>query len=181
MISRVRAVIATAALAFIASCGTSSPGEPVPGPNTAERTSTQSTSAEPTTERATTLADMSPCDLLTSDDRQTLGVTKVEGEAQTGSARICTAHTAAGTTSTGIRTNAGLDGVRASNATETRVGSHDAKIAKNSAAGGCTVYIGVSDSSRVDVVSVDRQGDVEESCALAERTAGLVEKNLPES
>ncbi|UVS80228.1 hypothetical protein Actkin_03978 [Actinokineospora sp. UTMC 2448] len=125
---------------------------------------------------------MSPCDLFTEADERELEVTENEGERQVGTGRACRLVTKAGNTGALIRTNTGLDGVPAGEGLRSiTVGSHEAKIWGNTATSACTVFLGVSESSRVDVSAVDRQGNVEESCALAERTAELVEKNLPES
>lgn len=179
------AVIAAtvATLSFtLAGCGdTTSPGTAVPAPTTTSETSTKTKSTTATSSaNAESLADTDPCELLSTTDKSALGVKKSTGPEEFAGARICRIHTAAGSLTPGIWDKAGLAQVIATGPiSDVTIGSHQAKQMGDSA--GCTVFIGVTASSRVDVVAQDRQGDQDEACDLALRAAKLIEPNLPKS
>lgn len=172
-------------LGLVACADAKSSGTPVPvttetGAKSETKTTRTTATSSPT--KANSLADTDPCELLTDADRSSLGVTKTEGPEKLGTARICRFRTPEGGFTPGIRTNVGLAGVVVKGpVTDIAVGSHQAKQMRSDDTGGCTVFIGVTASSRVDVVVQDRQGDQDEACELALRAAKLIEPNLPES
>ncbi|MGQ0840661.1 DUF3558 family protein [Actinokineospora sp.] len=185
-IARRAAITATVVMISVglAACGdTAAPGTPVPVTTTTGSNSetATSTAASSTSAKSESLADTNPCDLLTNTDKATLGVTKVSGPERFGTGRICRLRTPEGGVDPGIRTDVGLAGIVVDGAiSDVTIGSHQAKQMRTTT-GGCFVFIGVTASSRVDVLGSDRQGDQDEACDLALRAAKLIEPNLPES
>lgn len=169
-----------------AGCGdTNAPGTAVPATTT---TGTSASDTKPTSTTATSstkaesLADTDPCELLTADDKSALGVTKSEGPEKFGTARICRFRAAAGGITPSIWDAAGLaQAVETGPVSDVTVGSREAKQMRNTATGGCVVMLAVAESSRVDVLATDRQGDRDEACDLALQAAKLIEPNLPKS
>ena len=59
------------------------------------------------------------------------------------------------------------------------VGHHPGRMSKDTAGGGCSVSIGITNTSRVDVVGIDYGGQQDRACAVATTVAPSVEKMLP--
>lgn len=174
--------LAAAALVAIAACTGSTPGDPKPTPNTGNPTSSEdprsSTSSPTSTKASGSLADTDPCSLLSrSEAEQVTGPLVEEPKPEkVASSRTCQFAPNRASFSVGIRTNVGLAGVQANGGEikEITVGRHQAKQLLG-ASGSCGIYIGVTSSSRVDVV-LNGQGD---PCPPALKIAELVEPKLP--
>lgn len=173
--------LAAAALVAVSACTGSTTGDPKPTPGTgdsASSTNSQDTTSSPTsTKPSGSLAETDPCSLLTrSEAEQVMGPLKEDPKPEKlGSSQTCGFSPKLASLSVGTRTNVGLAGVQApGEVADLTIGGHQAK--KFVAAGGsCIVAIGVSSSSRVDVV-LNGQGD---SCPRALQIAELVEPKLP--
>jgi hypothetical protein len=124
------------------------------------------------------IADLQPCDLLTDADKTQLEV-DAGTEEEVGVERTCL-FTASGshTVTIGIADNLGLEDVQSSTPTKSmKIGSHDA-VQSTGGASSCAVNLGVTDTSRVDVISA-ANGDVTKACSIAKQAAELVEPKLP--
>lgn len=174
--------LAAAALVAITACTGLTPGDAKPTPDTGSPTASEgtrsSTSPPSSTKASGTLADTDPCSLLTrSEAEQVTGPLQEEPKPEKiGSSRGCEFSPNRASFSVGIRTNVGLAGVQANGGEikDITVGRHQAKQLLG-ATGSCGIYIGVTSTSRVDVV-LNGQGD---PCPPALKIAELVEPKLP--
>ncbi|MCC8250327.1 DUF3558 domain-containing protein [Saccharothrix luteola] len=127
------------------------------------------------------LAGADPCDLLTkAEAEQVTGAQTAEPVVeQLGSARVCNFSPRQALLGVGIRTTSGLDQVQSNGnvVQDLVIGRHQAKQAVG-ATGSCGIFIGVTASSRVDVV-LNSGSPAEDPCPLAMRVAELVEPRLP--
>ncbi|QQQ75533.1 DUF3558 domain-containing protein [Saccharothrix sp. 6-C] len=127
------------------------------------------------------LDGLDPCTLLTKAEAEQ--VTGAQGAdpvvEQLGSARVCNFSPAAGRLGVGVRTTSGLAAVQSNGnvVQDLVVGRHQAKQAVG-ATGSCGIFLGVTESSRVDVVLGAGSPD-EDPCPAAMRVAELVEPRLP--
>jgi hypothetical protein len=80
-----------------------------------------------------------------------------------------------------IYDNAGLDKLSVAGFTVTNypVGRHQGRMSKDTVGGACAVSIGVTSTSRVDVVGVDYGGQLDRACVVATTVAPAVEQKLP--
>jgi hypothetical protein len=176
--------LAAATLVAITACTGSTPGDPKPTPGTGSPTSSEdtrsSTSSPPSTKAGSSLADTDPCSLLTkSEAEQVLGPLKEEPKPQKiGSSRGCEFAPNRVYLSVGIRANAGLTEVlpNGGEIKDITVGGHQAKQLVD-ATGSCGIYLGVTSSSRVEVVL--NAGASTDPCPPALKIAELVEPKLP--
>jgi hypothetical protein len=127
------------------------------------------------------LDGVDPCTLLTKGEAEEVtgaqsGDPVVE---QHGSARVCNFSPQSARLGVGIRTTMGLEQVQSNGnvVQDIMVGRHEAKQAVG-ATGSCGIFIGVTESSRVDVVLNSGSPD-EDPCPAAVRVAELVEPRLP--
>ncbi|RKT57337.1 DUF3558 domain-containing protein [Saccharothrix australiensis] len=122
-----------------------------------------------------------PCALITrAEAEQALGPLRKEPKAgELGGARTCSFAPRTATFLIGIRTTVGLAGVQPDGGvlSDVTIGDRPAKELLG-VTRSCGVYLGVSDSSRVDVV-LNATSSGEEPCPLARRIAELVEPRLP--
>ncbi|HEX5494565.1 MAG TPA: DUF3558 family protein [Mycobacteriales bacterium] len=158
-----------------AACG-STPGQPTPA-TTADG---GSTSAAPSSTTSSFSADK-PCSLFSSSDLQQLGVSSPPSQDMVGTAQSCELDTADFHIGLDIRTDVGLSGFVAvpngGQVTSTTIGQHQAKQEADPSSSSCTVAIGLTDSSRVDVTTT---GDgTSDPCPGALTIAKLVEPKLP--
>jgi hypothetical protein len=179
-------ILAVAALA-LAGCSQETAGSAAPGGDTGEKTGVPTipggeTTGEPTEPSEpggdSGTADLQPCDMLGSAEQSQLNVTGGT-EDDVGPERLCQ-WTASGsyTVSVGIADELGLDDVQSSGQkTPMKVGSHDA-VQFTGGVNSCAVALGVTDTSRVDVIST-ANGDEAKSCTVAKQAAALVEPKLP--
>lgn len=176
-------VIALAILATLAlsGCATSTPG----AASTTSRTTRPSTTPSSTT-AAGPLANVDPCSLL---DPAVISQNQLHPD-KSGigpGTRYCRWDT--GTTANGIEYNiainvydhAGLDQLSTIGFTVSNypVGKHSGRVSKDTVGGTCAVSIGVTTTSRVDVVGVDGAGDETRACGVATAVAPSVEQKLP--
>ena len=178
-------IVAVAALA-LAGCSQETPGNAEPGGDTGENTGAPTIPGGETTESTESsapggdsgTADLQPCDMLTGADQAQLQISG-GAEDEVGPERLCQ-WTASGshTVSVGIADELGLDDVQSSGAkTPMKVGSHDA-VQFTGGVSSCAVALGVTDTSRVDVISA-ANGDEAKACTIAKQAAALVEPKLP--
>ena len=180
-------LVAVAALA-LAGCsqqtaGTASPGAGDTGGDTGAPTIPGGETTGESTESSTSGGDpataaLQPCDLLTAAEQAQLQVSG-GAEDQVGPERLCQ-WTASGshTVSVGIADELGLGDVQSSGPkTPMKVGSHDA-VQFTGGVSSCAVALGVTEKSRVDVISA-ANGDEAKACTIAQQAAAPVEPKLP--
>ncbi|XVS63513.1 DUF3558 domain-containing protein [Actinosynnema sp. CA-299493] len=178
MSSRITLAGVAVALSVVTACG--GPAEPPPAPTDAT-TSPSTTAPAVGPSRGGPLDGLDPCTLLTKAEAEQ--VTGAQGAdpavEQLGSARVCNFAPAAGRLGVGVRTTSGLAAVQSNGnvVQDLVVGRHQAKQAIG-ATGSCGIFIGVTESSRVDVVLNAGSPD-EDPCPAAMRVAELVEPRLP--
>jgi uncharacterized protein DUF3558 len=151
--------------------------ETTPGGSTS--TSNSSTADDP-------LAGIDPCTLLgaaiISTNQLTQGQTRPEPGARTCSWDKNADSSGPGyTVSIGIYDHAGLDKLNATDFTVTDypVGQHQGRLSKDPAGHTCAVSIGITGTTRVDVVGIDGGGRQEQACTVATLVAPSVEQKLP--
>lgn len=180
------AVLAVAAFA-LTGCTQPSPGSPAPGSSSSggQYTSASSPSGSATTRSAAggSLQSVDPCTWLTSGELAQLGLPA--GKKQSiGGSRGCGWPAApdgyalqiAIWDTQGIKEIA-TQGGRLSNQP---VGKHDGKRLEEpaSATGGCMITVGVTSSSRVDVVVTEVDLDTAKACGVATQIATKIESKL---
>lgn len=185
MNSRIALTTLAAALVVLTACSGSTDGEAKPALDTSSSASNESTSPtsanSPTSTKGNDSLDHTdPCSLLSkSEAEQVMGpLNKEPALEKLGSARNCAFSPKLASLSVGIRTSAGLAGVQP-NGGEVKnitIGGHQAKQLVDST-GSCGIYLGVTLSSRVEVVL--NTGPNADPCPLALRVAELVEPRLP--
>jgi Protein of unknown function (DUF3558) len=126
--------------------------------------------------------DLHPCDLLTAAERSHLELgeqTSKGTEEVVGPGRMCQwQSTGSHTTSVAILDELGpADVVSSGEKTPTTIGGRDA-VQYLGPLGTCAISLGVTDKSRVDVMST-AGGDVPKACRIAKEAAELVEPKLP--
>lgn len=183
----VSAVLVAVLVAGLAACSEKTAGTAVAGDETGQSQEstapeTSSQSEEPSaTEPDSPLADVKPCDLLTTQGATALKVDAGQ-ERQVGEARTCRWRVEGATLDDsftldlGLYDERGIDDVSGTNIQQKTIGSHDA-VTFTDATGGCIVSIATGESSRAD--SLASGGDVQRGCQLAAQLADLVEPQLP--
>lgn len=149
----------------------------IPGRPAASETSPPS-AAPSSTNADNALPYDDPCSLLSSGDLRQLKALSAPTRDDLGTSHGCTVNTFSATINVGVRVNVGLAGFQANGGklTSITIGSHQAKQDQEITAA-CTVAVGVSPSSRVDVTSsADEKAD---ACPTAMQVAQLVEPKLP--
>lgn len=132
-----------------------------------------------------TLADVKPCELLSSADRSQVGLATIGKDKDIGAARACdwTAPGVFGVTVT-LDDATGLADLKVAKktATSVKVGARDAlRVSDKKAADGtCAVLLGVGEkgSAQVDVSNTNFT-DTALACERAGAVAGLIEPKLP--
>ncbi|PSL52381.1 uncharacterized protein DUF3558 [Saccharothrix carnea] len=132
------------------------------------------------------LADLPPCELLTSDEVGRLGLEYPGVEDRSGDADVCSWRGgASGQASAGIHPSQGLDGLgyRSDQVKPTKIGKYEAARveAPQDAAHACHVVIETSASSSVQVIATGEatSTDTAAACALATEAAELIAPKLP--
>ena len=150
------------------------PGSPTPGSPT-------STVPQVGPSRGGPLDGTDPCTLLTkAEAEQVTGAQTAEPVVeQLGSAKVCNFSPRQALLGVGIRSTSGLDQVQSNGnvVQDVVIGRHQAKQAVG-ATGSCGIFIGVTASSRVDVM-LNSGNPAEDPCPMAMRVAQLVEPRLP--
>jgi hypothetical protein len=167
-------------LVAVTACGESITGQAKSAPDTTT-TSTNTSGATSKTSSSMTsssLRSIDPCSLLTSGEAAELGTSGESYPEKIGSVQACTWHLNDGSFSVGARTNVGLSGAQPNGGElkDIRVGHHDARQLLD-ITGSCGIFIGVTSSSRVDVVL--NAGGRDDPCPPALQVAELVEPKLP--
>ncbi|MEV8442864.1 DUF3558 domain-containing protein [Actinosynnema sp. NPDC051121] len=156
-------------------------GGPVAEPSAPTGDSPATTAPKVGPSRGGPLDGLDPCTLLTKAEaeRVTGEQTAEPAVEQLGSARVCNFSPKQALLGVGIRTTSGLAQVLSNGnvVQEIMVGRHQAKQAVG-ATGSCGIFIGVTESSRVDVVLNSGRAD-EDPCPAAMEVAELVEPRLP--
>ncbi|MCE6997968.1 DUF3558 domain-containing protein [Saccharothrix sp. S26] len=169
---------AVAVLISAVACGGPSAEQAAP---TSDAPSTTSTAPQVGPSRGGPLDGVDPCTLLTKAEaeRVTGAQTAEPVVEQLGSARVCNFSPQQALLGVGVRTTSGLAQVQSNGnvVQELVIGRHQAKQAVG-ATGSCGIFIGVTESSRVDVVLNSGSPD-EDPCPAAMRVAELVEPRLP--
>ncbi|MCR3719120.1 Protein of unknown function (DUF3558) [Prauserella flava] len=136
---------------------------------------------------ATPLTEIDPCSVLSSEELAKYGTFPQGSPENVGSARACTfdKDTDSPTTdpnrviTVAMRDQQGLDdAVDRGNGIE-RAEADGREYARIPSTGPCTIAIGVSATSRVDVTVVATEG-TEKSCTIADEVAAIVEPRLPQ-
>lgn len=163
----------TAMLLAVVACAT----DEVPGRPAANETSVPSNA--PSSRSANiSLPYADPCSLLSARDLRQLKTLSPPSRDDLGTSHGCTINTFDATINIGVRINVGLAGFQANGGrlTSITIGDHQAKQDEEITAA-CTVAVGVSPSSRVDVTaSADAAAD---ACPVARQVAQLIEPKLP--
>ncbi|MCU1680456.1 MAG: hypothetical protein JWQ81_1195 [Amycolatopsis sp.] len=168
-------------LVALAGCGAaaSQSAAPPAAPSAATPSYSAAQSAKPT------LATLEPCDLLSSSDRSSAGLSALGKDKTIGAARACdwTEPGSFGVTVT-LDGSSGLSDLAVSRGTsrKIKVGAHSAlQVADKKAADGtCAVLLGIgaSASAQVDVSNTSFTG-TDLACRRANTVAGLIEPKLP--
>lgn len=166
-------------LIAITACSGPVEGQAGPATEAGNSTPTRNTAPATTSTSGNSLDETDPCKLLTKGEaEQVTGPQRKEPALEKlGSARTCQFTPQLMSFGIGIRTNVGLTGVQSpGEVLDLTVGSHQAKrfIASG---GSCIIAIGVTPSSRVDVV-FNAPSD-KDPCQFAKKIADLVEPRLP--
>jgi hypothetical protein len=130
------------------------------------------------------LATIKACDLLTTQDANSLGL-RPQGQPEdiVGLRRCDWTTPEGGGISTGINERRGIDKVNlasATSVTDVRIGRHQAKRALDSSEPGyCEVILAVGSTANVSVLTLLHTNDTARACAVADRAAVFVESKLP--
>ncbi|WP_188316715.1 DUF3558 family protein [Solihabitans fulvus] len=182
--------LAAATLLTVTACSGSTPGQPNPAPVTTTTTTTSTPSGSDSSDNTSNppssstgggpLAGADPCSLLSQSDAQNLKFIKGPVREKIGTADTCRWNPRDMTVAVGIRTNVGLAGVQANGnpITDSKIGGHQTRQTLGSG-GSCIIAIGVTPSSRVDVLVTT--GPSTDPCPTALQVAQLVEPRLPAS
>lgn len=176
--------------AVLTGCSSSEDGEAAPtsdGSTGSAAASASPSSANPNESGAATLAELDPCSLLSSEDLKQYGTFPPGEPENVGSLRGCNFDKNTDdpisdpnrVITVGIRDQQGLDdAVNRGNGVE-RSEADGRQYARIPSSGPCTIAIGVSATSRVDVMVVATEG-TEKSCEIADEVAAVVEPKLPQ-
>lgn len=176
--------VAVTALACVglAACSSRTPGTGTPVTSGAPTTA----GSTPSSASGSALATKDPCSLLTSSQASQHDL-QSEGPSNDGGARACSWQNATAfdgdgyTVELAIRDSQGLSDVNTDGLTmaDDTIGSHQGKQGQDTSDGDCLVFIGVTQTSRVDVVVSSGDSNPAHSCSLANQYAKLVEPTLP--
>jgi hypothetical protein len=176
----VLAALTATTLVAITACSGSTRGqaEPAAGTSATSTNMSSGTSTPSSTKANNSLRDLDPCGLLTQDEAAKLQTTGDSYPEKIGSVQACTWRIKDGSFSIGARTNVGLSGAQPNGGElkDISVGHHEAKQLLD-VTGSCGIFVGVTPSSRVDVVL--NSGPRIDPCPLALQVAQLVESKLP--
>jgi hypothetical protein len=165
---------------FATACSSPQPGDPSPAP-VAESTSSPPTSASADD---SPLADLKPCDLLTSAEVGSLGLTAPGSPEKLGGKDVCEWKISGnGGLSAGAERGIAELNLDQQASSAIKVGEYDAVLvqAPNGAAYLCTVAIEVTDSSSLVVIANLKASstDTAAACERARKAAELIAPKLP--
>lgn len=142
-----------------------------------------SPTSPPGTASPTDLAAITACDLLTSQETNSLGLPSQGSPDEIDGLRRCDwTSPGGGGIATGINEKRGIDGLNlteATNVTDVMIGRHQAKRAvEGSGPGYCEVIFAVGANANVSVLAL-YLNDTPRACAVADQAAVLIEPKLP--
>jgi len=169
--------IASAILAALITSGCTTATAGTPNTTTSSTTPTSDTTKDP-------LARVDPCSLL---DQAVITANHLQPDTSGigPGTRYCRWDTGASGVGYSLAINiydqAGLDQLSTAGFTVTNypIGSHQGRTSKDTVGHTCLVSIGVTSTSRVDVVGVDYGGQLDRACVVATTVAPAVEQKLP--
>lgn len=174
---------ALAALAVAATaCSNESQGQPLPTSRSTTATGTEASTPATSDGAGESMKSLDPCTLLTLDE-----VNQFDADAgvpkNIGGARGCMwlIPDGRGLFSVNLRSGQGLQGIAVGigKLSDQPVGSHKGKVLKEDGGRGtCMVAIGITESSRVDVLT-GYKTDTATACDRATRVATMIEPRLP--
>lgn len=175
-------------MASVVACSSETPGTPTTsGAGPTSDSATPSTSKPPKTTKTSAenpVADLQPCELISSAAAKTLGITGAPKEDDLAGTRICQWRVDKGsiadsyTLGVGIFDDLGIKDVVANGEVKKlTVGNREAVQYFGASGGTCSIALMVTEKSRVDVQASGRTG--EKLCAPALEAAKLVEPELP--
>ncbi|WP_253831029.1 DUF3558 domain-containing protein [Prauserella aidingensis] len=180
------ALIVGACAVVSAACSSTEEGEPQTTRVTSapkSESSTATTGEQPTA----SLSNIDPCSLLSADELSKYGTFPAGAPNNVGTARGCKFEkdTDSPTTdpnrviSVNLRDQQGIDDVQDLGQGIDRGEVEGRSYARVPGPGVCTIVIGVSQTSRVDVNTIATEG-TEKSCEIADEVAAVVEPKLPQ-
>ncbi|PPK66678.1 DUF3558 domain-containing protein [Actinokineospora auranticolor] len=179
------AVLLTAlAAATIAGCSTSTPGKPTAQLESSSTTATDRPT-KTTSQSSNSLADINPCDMLTSAVKAQLRITDAGKPSDVGSGRGCDWH-AEGTKRPWVLSVTLYDKLAADDvSTDLQVkplpdinNRKAVQITDKNGLGECTVSVAVTKSSSLAAMAM-ADGDEAKGCEVARTMAELIEPTLP--
>lgn len=186
-IRRVGAGLVLSIVGFVgAACSPTEGGEAVPSsPQSGTPTSTSSMPGDNTPQ--TSLADIAPCSLLSTQELAKLGNFPNPTPDDTGAGQSCDYQKQReGTTdaslalSVDIHSEEGIDQINDMGEGINRTEANGRQLAQVPGPGGCMVSIGVTQTSRVDVIATGVE-PTDRLCNTADEVAVIVEPKLPRS
>ncbi|WP_019856037.1 DUF3558 family protein [Actinopolyspora mortivallis] len=162
------ATLATGSLLLLSACGGNNDTETTPS------TTTTHTDTKPA------LAQINPCDQLTTENKKKLDIEEQGEKDEIAGAPTCSWQTSNGSLLLAFHPDKGIEELNFSDGEQEPyvVSGQEGKIVRGNVGDNCTVTIPFSESSSVNIGgTVD---DIPSSCALAKKAAPMVWENLSE-
>nr|WP_246381514.1 DUF3558 domain-containing protein [Prauserella isguenensis] len=171
---------------MVSACSSSEGGQPIAS-QSAATPSPDASSPASTNASGDPLADVDPCSLLSAQELSKYGTFPAGVREDVGTDRGCNFEKDTDSPTTdpnrvitvGVRDEEGIDDAQDNGQGIDRGESGGREFARIPGAGVCTIVIGVSESSRVDITTVATEG-TEKSCEIADEVAAIVEPKLPQ-
>jgi hypothetical protein len=183
-LTRIPVAFAAGLALFATGCSDGATGTPTPATTTATKASTST--ATTATSGDNGLADIKPCDLLTSGEVTQLGLTPPGEPKRVGGAETCGWKVSGnGGLAAALNPELGFADLNytGGEAVPTKAGKYDARLveAHNGAENICHVVIEVSESSSVQIIGnlTASSTDTAAACARAKQAAELIAPKLP--
>ncbi|MCP2179250.1 DUF3558 family protein [Prauserella alba] len=177
-------IVVGAFVAISVGCSPGVEGQPE-GSQTEKATASSLAPSSPSS--ADSLAGIDPCSLLKANELSKYGNFPQGSPGNVGVGKQCdfqkTREGAADSTlvvSVNVRADQGLDDAQDMGQGVERAENDGREYARIPSEGSCTIAIGVSESSRVDVYAGTTAG-TQKSCEIADEVAAMVEQKLPQS
>jgi Protein of unknown function (DUF3558) len=167
----------------LAGCDGRATGSPQPAPGSADRSSgvgasQGGTASSPPTAGSGPLSEIDPCHLITRNESTVFGITGAEPSAGYG-ARSCKYTATNGEYGVDIRERQGIDQFNTSlgPAADMRIGGRPAKR-QEASTGSCGIAVGITATSRVDIVHTTLSANAAEACPKDQQMAELVASKI---
>lgn len=167
----------------LAACDGSATGSPQPAPGSVDRSSGNGASQDGVSSSLPTagsgrLSEIDPCRLITRNESTAFGITGARSGTGQG-ARYCKYTTTNGEYEIDIRERQGLDEFDTSlgAAVDTRIGGRPAKR-QEASTGSCGIAVGITATSRVDIVHTTLSANSAEACPGDRQVAELVASKI---